>query len=66
MLSLQKNRLSLSQKLFIVFVVSSTPLIFAIICQLDIISALKAALVVSLGSTFFFYRSKHKNAFHLD
>lgn len=66
MLSLQKNKLSASQKLFIVFAVSFIPFLFAIICQLDILAALKAALLVSLSAVFFFYRSRHKNAFRLD
>ncbi len=66
MLTLKKNKLSSSQKLFVVFLASFMPFIFAIICQLDILATLKAAFLVLSCSVFCLYRGKHKNTLHLD
>lgn len=66
MLTLQKNKLSSTQKLCIVFIASFMPLFVALICQLDVMSTLKATFLVFLSSVFYLYHEKRRNAFRLD
>ena len=66
MLTLKKDKLSASQKLFIVFAASFLPLVVAIFCQLDVLSTLEATLLVFFSSTFFILVSKRKDSFRLD
>ncbi len=66
MLTLKKDKLSTSQKLFIVFVASFLPLVAAIFFQLDVLSTLEATLLVLFSSVFFILANKRKGSSCLD